>query len=286
MLTPDLIKEINEFVYKQPKTVAEISKLAKVSWLTADKYVNYISDKYGTIKVKTFRGGTRGALKIVYWTNVDAVRPSTAQSILLEKIKHSRKKQDFNPFDIFHLIDENKRNVRIINLNKPENQQIVNLLKGASRQLYIFSGNISFINNSENNVEIIKTLADLARKRVDIKILCRVDIASVKNIKKIIEINKVIGLDAIEIRHTEQPLRGFIVDSKLLRIRDEKVKDDYKYGELHDSIYILYDIHDKDWVEWSEKVFWSLYTNALPVENRIKELEKLEDLMVGSSLKI
>ena len=89
MLTPDLIKEINEFVYKQPRTITEVASIAKVSWLTADKYITYISEKYGTIKVKTFRGGTRGAVKIVYWSNFDSlVKPSTAQHILLEKIKY------------------------------------------------------------------------------------------------------------------------------------------------------------------------------------------------------
>ena len=69
MLTPDAIKAVNEFVYKQPRAVKEISELLKVSWVTADKYLNYMIEKYGTIKIKTFRGGTRGALKIVYWAN-------------------------------------------------------------------------------------------------------------------------------------------------------------------------------------------------------------------------
>ena len=96
MLTPDLIKAINEYVYKQPRTITEISKLAKVSWITADRYIQLISEKYGTIKLKTFRGGTRGALKIVYWANFEGMRASTAQEILLNKIKKGSKKQDFN----------------------------------------------------------------------------------------------------------------------------------------------------------------------------------------------
>jgi len=37
MLTPDLIKEINEFVYKQPRTITEVASIAKVSWLTAEE---------------------------------------------------------------------------------------------------------------------------------------------------------------------------------------------------------------------------------------------------------
>ncbi len=287
MLTPDLIKEINEFVYKQPRTIIEVAGLSKVSWLTADKYISYISEKYGTIKVKTFRGGTRGAVKIVYWSNFDSlVRPSTAQQILLEKIKHEKKKHGFNPFDIYNFVDENKKNASAVLMKNLHEQHLVDLLKSASRQLFIFSGNISFINSMEGNVLILNVLADLARRKVNIKILCRADIASIKNIKKITEINKTIGFDAIDVRHTEQPLRGFIIDDKIFRLREEKQKKDYKEGELDDDLYVIYDINDRDWIEWGEKVFWNMYTNALPIENRIKELEKIENLVFGKSLDI
>ena len=287
MLTPDLIKEINEFVYKQPRTITEVASIAKVSWLTADKYITYISEKYGTIKVKTFRGGTRGAVKIVYWSNFDSlVKPSTAQHILLEKIKYGKKKHDFNPFDIYNFVDENKKNAKAISMKNPHEQHLENLLRGASRQLFIFSGNISFINSMEGNIQLLNVLADLARRKVNIKILCRADIASIKNIKKIIEINKTIGFDAVEIRHTEQPLRGFIIDDRIFRLREEKAKKDYKEGELNDDLYILYDINDRDWIEWGEKVFWNMYTNALPIENRIKALERIENLISGNSMNI
>ena len=70
------------------------------------------------------------------------------------------------------------------------------------------------------------------RKRVNVKILCRVDIASIKNIKRILEINNLSGFDAIEIKHIEQPLRGIVIDDKIARLREEKRKQDYKEGEL------------------------------------------------------
>ena len=106
------------------------------------------------------------------------------------------------------------------------------------------------------------------------------DIASIRNIKKILEINKILGYDAIEVRHSEQPLRGYVIDDKLVRLREEKKKEDYKEGELINDLYILYEIYDKDWVEWVEKVFWNLYTNALPIDARVKDLESIEDLML------
>ena len=107
------------------------------------------------------------------------------------------------------------------------------------------------------------------------------DIASINNIKKIIELNHLAGYDAVEIRHIEQPLRGFVVDDKIARLREEKKKQDYKENELSKDLYILYNIYDKDWVEWLEKVFWNLHSNALPIENRINDLEKIEDLLLS-----
>ncbi len=279
MLTPDAIKAINEFVYKQPRAIKEISLLLKVSWVTADKYINYISEKYGTIKVKTFRGGTKGALKIVYWANLEGMRASTAQQILLDKIKIGRKKHDFNPFDIYNLIDKNRKNISTIPIKDYKSQELTKLFKEATRQLYVFSGNISFINDPA----MLEVISDLARRKVNIKILCRVDIASIRNIKKILEINHLLGYDAIDIRHIEQPLRGFVIDDKIAKLREEKKKQDYEEGELDNDLYIWYDIHDKEWVEWLEKVFWNLHSNALPIENRVQDLEHVEDLMLNKN---
>lgn len=281
MLTPESIKAINEFVYKQPRAIKEISELLKVSWLTADKYIGYIIEKYGTIKLKTFRGGTRGALKIVYWANLEGMRASTAQQILLDKIKLGRKKQDFTPFDIYTLINQDKKEAFAIPITKDNEQKLVKEFKAATRQLFIFSGNISFINNIENGIRIIDVLNDLAKKRVNIKILCRVDIASIKNIKVIQELNYLLGYDAIEVRHIEQPLRGFIIDNKLVRLREEKKKSDYKDWELQNDLYLIYNIHDKEWCEWLEKIFWNLHGNALPIENRITDLNKIEDILIN-----
>ncbi len=281
MLTPEAIKAVNEFVYKQPRSVKEISLLLKCSWVTADRYIALISEKYGTIKLKTFRGGTKGALKIVYWANLEGMRSSTAQQIFLDKIKVGRKKQDFNPFDIYNLVNAEKRKVFATKLKDIKEQRLLELIKMASRQLFIFSGNTSFINNEENGIRIIDLIGELARKKVNIKILCRVDIASIKNIKKLLEINNLLGYDVIDIRHIEQPLRGFIIDDQLVRLKEEKLIKDFKVGELYDDLNIFYEIYEKEWIEWLEKVFFNLHANALTIENRIKALEEVEDLLVS-----
>ncbi len=282
MLTPDAIKAVNEFVYKQPRSIKEIGELLKCSWVTADKYVTKIIEKYGTVKLKVFRGGTKGALKIVYWANLEGMRASTAQQILLDQIKRSRKKQDFNPFDIYTLVSPLKRTFLATKTSKPEDQNILSLLKNTNRQVFIFSGNISFINNEEKGIKLIEAIGELARRRINIKILCRVDLASIKNVKKILELNTILGYDAIDLRHIEQPLRGFIIDDKIARLRDEKKIKDYKQGELDEDTYIMYDINDKEWVEWIEKVFFNLHSNALPIENRLKDLEEIENLLISN----
>ncbi|MBS3168258.1 hypothetical protein J4216_03980 [Candidatus Woesearchaeota archaeon] len=279
MLNPELIKSINEFVYKQPRAVQEIAELLSCSWITADKYTAHISEKYGTIKTKKFRGGTRGALKIVYWANLEGIKTNTAQQIILEKIKKTTKKYDFNPFDIYNLVNKEKKNVEVI--KKCGEQSISEIIKKTKTQLLIFSGNISFINKEEDNKKVIDIIRELAEKGINIKILCRIDIASIRNIKKIIEINKSLGRDLIEIKHIEQPLRGFVIDYSLVRLRDEKLKVDYKEGEIDYDHYLLYNIHDQEWVEWIEKVFFNLHSNSLPLETRLHDLEEIEELLVN-----
>src|SRR3989338_10787472 len=278
MLTPDNIKLINDFVYKEPRTVKEISLLLKVSWVTADKYIKSIIEKYGILNMKVFKAGTKGALKITYWNNFDGLRSGTAQQILFDKIKLGKSKKDFSPFDIYHLVTEEKRKA-ILEIRKNEeevnNQDIANLLRSVRRQFFIFSGNLSFINLIDRNHRVLDLLTELARRKINIKIICKVDLAAINNIEKITAINKVIGYDAIDIKHFEQPLRGFIVDDIMFSLREEKNKSDYKEGETAHDVALIYEIYDKEWVEWMEKVFLNIYNNGLPIEQRIKDLQTL-----------
>lgn len=284
MLTPDNIKLINEQVYKEPRTVKEISVLLKVSWITANKYILYLIEKYGILRLKVFKGGTRGALKIVYWNNTEGVKSGTAQQILFDKIKLGKSKKDFSPFDIYHLIDEEKRKA-ILEIRKSEeevkNQDIVNTFRAARRQVFIFSGNLSFVNLIDRNNKIIDLLTELARRKINIKIICKVDLASINNIDKVLAINKALGYDAIDIKHCEQPLRGFIVDDKIFSLREEKNKSEYKEGEMAYDIGLIYEIYDKDWIEWMERVFWNIYNNGLPIEQRMKDLQSLNNSIIN-----
>ena len=61
-------KKITEFVYIKPRVVDEVAKLLHKNWRTADRYIRQIAEDDGCISMRTFREGTRGALKIVFWS--------------------------------------------------------------------------------------------------------------------------------------------------------------------------------------------------------------------------
>ena len=101
MLDKKTIKKINDFVFSKPRTIQEIAELIGKNWRTADSYVNKIAEE-GTIAVRTFRGGTKGALKIVYW-NINPVQISSFQERLMKQIEAGR---------IVREDDQQRRNVR------------------------------------------------------------------------------------------------------------------------------------------------------------------------------
>ncbi|MEK6845578.1 MAG: hypothetical protein AABY26_02370, partial [Nanoarchaeota archaeon] len=66
MLDSAITKKIEEVVYAKPRSIQEIAQLLNKNWRTADRYIEEIEKNFGTISTRTFRGGTRGALKIVF----------------------------------------------------------------------------------------------------------------------------------------------------------------------------------------------------------------------------
>ena len=66
MLNNETIKKIENFVYSKPRSVSEVAKHLNKNWRTIDRYVKEIEKEFGTVATRTFRGGTRGALQIVY----------------------------------------------------------------------------------------------------------------------------------------------------------------------------------------------------------------------------
>jgi len=273
MLDSKTIKKISEFVYIKPRTIQEIAFHINKNWRTADTYVEKISKEQGIIASRTFRGGTRGALKIAYWNNVEKIHSSEFQERLFKRIEIARDKKDFSPFDIYQYVDESKRSAFLEEQKEDTitaKQDLVNALRSAESQVLIFSGNLSWVNAIQGKMKIIDVFEELAENNVSIKILCNVDLDSMKNIQKMLQINYKLKKEMIEIRHAEQPFRAFIVDNKWARFKERKISGKDKLN------HIFYDIIDEEWVEWIQKVFWNIFRTSIKADKRVKDIETIE----------
>jgi len=277
MLNKELIQKINEFVYSKPRSIHEIAKFINVNWRTANRYVEKISKDEGTISTTVFREGTPGALKVVFWNNIEKLHASEVQERLFKQIEFLKNKEDFSPSEIFQFVDKNKKKIRIMNekqYNSPSNfKDFADRLKGAERQVLFFSGNLTFSNLAYHDQKIRNILEELGKEKISSKILTRVELAGIKNIEDVLSINKRIGYDAIEIRHCYQPLRTTIIDDKEAAFKEVLDPKNYAKGELKHKMYILYYIYDENWIEWLQKIFWHFFRSSIDAKKRIEELK-------------
>jgi len=281
VLEKEIQKKIVDFVYLKPRTVQEIAHLIEKNWRTADSYVEKINQETGLLGARTFRGGTRGALKIVFWNNVEKLSSNQFQERLMRQIESSRNREDFSPLDIYQYVDVKKKRafsevVEDESLSKT--QDIVGLFAKAEKQILYFSGNMSFLEMKEKKKNILNIIEEAAKRGVSIKVIARIDIASLDNFRKMMGINHKLGKESIEIRHAVQPLRGFIIDDKEIRLKEEKYPDKYKKGELKNVTRLFYEIYDKEWIEWLQKSFWNIFSKSIDARTRVNDLEKIEKL--------
>ena len=272
-------KQIIDFVKRKPCTVDEISKVIHKNWRTADRYVERIAAETGELAVRTFRGGTRGALKIVYHVSAERIASTEFQERILQRILNGRRKEDFAPFDIYQYVEPKLRGA-FMEVQDDENahvdQGLTPLLRGAQHQVLIFSGNLSWANVKEGKTQMLDVLAELAKAGVHIKIVSRVDIATLRNLAKVRQINERFGREVIEIRHSEQPLRCVIVDDKVARFKELLDVTRFKAGELDKHTYVFYEIHDREWVEWLSRVFYVLFRAGIPASRRLEGLNSIQ----------
>ncbi len=275
MLDSKTIKKIEDFVYKKPRSIQEIALYLNKNWRTADRYVKEIEKEYNTIATRTFREGTRGALKIVYWNSVEKISNTIFQEELEKDLFNSKGKEDFSSFDIYQYINNNKKESFILENEEEAYETAIKKLLEAKKQVLIFSGNLSFI-NLKNKKNWVKTFETLLEKNVSVKVLSRVDLSGMKNIEKLLNLNYNIGKELIEIRHNEQPLRGFIIDKKILWLK-ELNEPTGKINELNKKKFLIYNIKDKEWIEWLSKIFWKKFSTSRNAEKRLEELKKIKE---------
>lgn len=277
MLDSDTIKKIEDLVYVKPRSIQEIAEHLDKNWRTADRYVDEIEQSFGTISTRVFRGGTRGALKIVFWASVDNISSTVFQQELEEQIMSAKHKDMFSSFDIFqHVPDKNKKAIveHAIDEDSTNLTELEEVLKSAQKQVLFFSGNLSFINLKYKDTTMMKLLEELIKKGVAIKILCRVDITGKENIESVLALNFKHGKELIEIKHKEHPLRAIVVDNKVVRLKEVK-EPTGKIKELDKKTYIFYTIKDKEWAEWMSKIFWKMFNSSIGAKKRLDEMKFL-----------
>ncbi len=270
------VEKIKDAVKSRPRTINEIADILGTSWKTADRHVSAIFAEDGSIASHTFRQGTRGALKIVYW--LSAEQPfSEAQKIIFERLVQGKKKEDFSPLDIFQFADREKRKISFFDSGEGEQEIVfrnfVKILGKAEESVSCFSGNISWINSAYGREKAVDLVQGLAESGVKFKILARVELPSIKNLETLFTINRKIGDDAILLMHCEQPLRGFIIDGKIVLLKESKAPEYYKKGELEKKTVIFYQISDKKWVDWAQNVFRQFWQNSFDAQKRLESLK-------------
>ena len=279
VLTKEIEKKINEFVYPKPRSINEIAKYINVNWRTANRYVEKIEKEYGTISTRVFRGGTRGSLKIAFWNNVEKFHISDIQERLFKQILYGRYHKDFSPSEIFHFIDKDKKEMKMVNKKEYNSashfKEFVDELRQAKRQILFLSGNLTFTNLSDQKKRVFHVLEDLAKEKISMKFLTRVELAGIDNIQNILAINDKAGRNAVEVRHSFHPIRGNIIDGKVAVLRESLDPKDYSKDELKEKMYILYYIYDEQWIEWLQKVFWHLFRSSIDARKRMEELKLL-----------
>ncbi|MFA5796874.1 MAG: hypothetical protein WC916_02440 [Candidatus Woesearchaeota archaeon] len=280
MLDSKTTKKILDFIYVKPRSIQEVAFHIAKNWRTADSYVDRIIKEQGVLACRIFREGTRGALKIVYWNNIEKIHSSDFQERLYKRIEAAQTKEDFSPFDIYQYVDEKKRSAFLEEQSEytiTEKQNLVQSLRSAQKQVLIFSGNLSWAHASQGRRKIIDIFEELASRNVSIKILCRVDLESIQNIERMLEINHKTRKEMIEIRHSKQPFRAFIIDDTLVRFKEMKQAKP-KSGAEKSALYIFYDIRDEEWVEWLSKVFWNMFRTSISGLKRMSDLRSIEKI--------
>jgi len=289
MLDSKLSKKINDFVYQKPRTIQEIGLLINKNWRTANSYIKKISEEQGTISVRTFREGTRGALKIVFWNNIENIHSSELQEKLFRKIESSKRKTDFSPSEIYQFVEKKNKALKIMNekeyTSKKNFEDFTNLLKSATSQILFFSGNLTFSNFESHDIKIRKIIEDLSKNNVRSKILTRVELPGLQNIKNVLGINNRIGKKMIEIRHSLQPLRTTIIDNKVAVFKETFYPSNYEKDELDETKFLLYYIYDPEWIEWLKKVFFNFYRISVDAEKRIEDFDHPTNIWLGKKKK-
>lgn len=258
---------IQEFVHSEPRTIQEIAKHLNVNWKTAERYVERITADYGTLAVKQFRGSSKSSIKLVYW-NAFSESSDLVQENLMRRILEARKKTEFRFFDVFQycLPQLSAMESASSNPDALKEKQMADVINKTKDELLVFSGNLSWINFKKTRDALMKAID----RGVSVRIITRLDIATINNYKKAAQLS-----DEITIKHREQPLRGILADSSVCQMSDVWQASAYKQEELPSDLYVSYLVKDKKWIAFLRKLFFTMYNSAPETEMRVGALKRL-----------
>jgi len=275
VLDHDTRDDILQFVKQEPRNIQEVADHIGMSWRTADRYLEQMEEEDGSIRRKTFRDGTRGALKIVYWDSPDTITTTSIQEQLLRKIETGRTKEEFSPFDIYQVAAEQQRTA-FAEQQGPEgnttSHDILEKLREAQDEIKFFSGDFSWSNVTQSGDSALEVFEQLASDGVTIRFIGRVDVESITNTDQLLQINTQLDDDRISVRHTEQPLRAVIIDGEEAQLKE--VRDSGTGQATH----LFYNIEDPEWVQWLDRVFWKLYRGGIPADRRLEDLQSIQNI--------
>ncbi|MBT7902891.1 hypothetical protein HN587_03435 [Candidatus Woesearchaeota archaeon] len=271
------IDKIKAFVYAKPRAVNEIAQMLGKNWRTADRYIEEISKRTGHIQMRVFREGSRGALKIVFWNNLEKIYATDIQEKLFAQMEKGIEKNDFSPIEIYQYVDPEKRDgyFEEITPNYQYNAEtLFPLIDNAEEEVLAFSGNNSWIHLKHDGRTLLDSVRDAVKRGVIFKIITNVALLDLKNLRDILAINIQMGKEMVQVKHEITPLRAYIIDGKIAKFSEIKVPAGKK-GEDKKILGVYYSIYDPEWVEWIKQVFWKKFQLALPAKKRIDSLEGL-----------
>ncbi len=269
MLNAERIERIKTLLVERPHSIREIATSLEISWKTADKYIDELCERDGSVGVHVFKDGMRGGLKIAF-LSASARNSGQLMEFLHKRIVGVREKSDFSPFELYQHVDEKMKKAfweaEGTAFIEKGSEDINNLLQSTQRNYLSFSGDFSWVQSRERGMEVIKTIEAVVRRGARIHMLGRIDIKSLASIERLLSMNEMLGVEAIDIRHIDQPLRGAIVDDKLVRLVESP-------PALNKTIY--YEITDPKWVRFVKDIFWEFHKVSVPAQKRVDEIRKI-----------
>ncbi len=275
-LSESEVQTIIKTVTQEPRTVQEIAQLVDRSWVTTEKYLQEIERQSGIIKLKTFRHGTKAALKVVYATSehhgvTDAIRQRLENQLL-----SARQMWDFDFMDLYQFVPAEKKRSYAENAVVEQNEVIDDIILDRPPQYtnFLFSGNLSCLKSQKNGVSAADLMEADLKNNVYTKILCRITPSTLKNLDLITHL-LVKYPDLIEVRHSYQPLRGFILDDGFARFRTDEQMSGRMEQTAPSTLRLYYEIYDPEWIIWLKSVFWKMWRSSIVLNDRIREINKV-----------